>query len=117
VTEQPLTADEIGASLRMHPDTVRRLTLAGKLPGVKVGGRFLYFRSQVETWLKDQAAQNVSVSPKASTSTAARTRRPGKRILCSEDDELESALGRTIKPKRVTSRSSKPPPSSLKLVQ
>jgi excisionase family DNA binding protein len=34
-----LTVSQVAAKLQMHPHTVRRLLAAGKLPGVKVGGK------------------------------------------------------------------------------
>jgi excisionase family DNA binding protein len=34
-----LTVDQVAAHFQLHPRTLRRLLAAGKLPGVKVGGK------------------------------------------------------------------------------
>ena len=36
----PLTLAEVAASTRLHPETVRRMIADGRLPAVKVAGRW-----------------------------------------------------------------------------
>lgn len=54
-----LTADEVAPLLRVHPRTVRRLSLSGQLAHVRVG-RLVYYRlSEVDAYL-DRAAVPAS---------------------------------------------------------
>lgn len=52
-TDRPrlLTTQEAALEIRREESTVRRLVKNGKLPGVKVGGRYLVFREELEKML------------------------------------------------------------------
>lgn len=46
-----LTADEVGAALRLHPTTVKLLLRSGELPGRKIGGQWRVLRSELLAYL------------------------------------------------------------------
>lgn len=46
--ERPLTVPEAAAKLNYHPDHLGRLLRAGKVKGMRAGGRWLLDRSEVE---------------------------------------------------------------------
>jgi excisionase family DNA binding protein len=62
-----LTADEIAQLLRVSPVTARawykRPPADGRPPPIKVGGRWLWNRAEVEAWLEARHAEVRQVVP------------------------------------------------------
>jgi excisionase family DNA binding protein len=46
-----LTADEVAAVLRLHPNTVKMLMRQGELPGKKIGGQWRLLKSELLAYL------------------------------------------------------------------
>jgi excisionase family DNA binding protein len=44
--------DEAGKLLHCHPDTVRKMAKAGKLPGTKVGRSWVFYTDSLLEWLQ-----------------------------------------------------------------
>ena len=49
-----LTCSEVANWLSMDEATVQRMSRAGKLPAVKIGGRYRFRRADLEEWLNKQ---------------------------------------------------------------
>jgi excisionase family DNA binding protein len=58
-TEPLLTVEEVARYLRLQPGTVRGMARRGELPVVKVGRRWRFKRSQIESWLRDNMTDNA----------------------------------------------------------
>lgn len=60
LTENPyLTIEEVAELLRMHPDTIRRLLRAKRLPGKKVGGgEWRISRELLDKYIKESEDQS-----------------------------------------------------------
>lgn len=57
--DELLDAMEVGTILRLHANSVHRLVAKGALKSLKVGGRRLFSRSEVEKWIhKKNRAKN-----------------------------------------------------------
>jgi len=50
-----MTIDEVAEYLRINKKTAYRLVSDQKLPGFKVGGAWRFRRSEIETWIDDDA--------------------------------------------------------------
>ena len=50
-----LTVEQVAELLHLHTMTVYRLVKEGKLPGFKVGGRWRFEKTALETWMVDRA--------------------------------------------------------------
>lgn len=50
--EHPLTCDEAGELLRAHPKTVKRMARSGRLPGHFRFGRWLFYASELDRWMR-----------------------------------------------------------------
>lgn len=46
-----LTADEVGAVLRLHPTTIKLLMRSGEIPGKKVGGQWRVLKADLLAYL------------------------------------------------------------------
>lgn len=51
-----LTCSEVGSWLRLHPKTVKRWALAGRLPSFRVGGRVLFASGDIAHFLAERRA-------------------------------------------------------------
>lgn len=49
-----LTTSEVATWLNMDETTVQRMSRSGKLPAVKIGGRYRFRRADLEEWLNNQ---------------------------------------------------------------
>lgn len=49
-----LTSSEVADWLNMDEATVQKMSRAGKLPAVKIGGRYRFRRADLEDWLNRQ---------------------------------------------------------------
>ncbi|MBN2147904.1 MAG: helix-turn-helix domain-containing protein [Anaerolineales bacterium] len=58
-TEPLLTVEEVARYLRLQPGTVRGMARRGELPVVKVGRRWRFKRSQIESWLRENMRDQV----------------------------------------------------------
>src|SRR5258708_5831093 len=52
VVERPLTCEEAAAFVRVHPRTVRRMARAGKVPGHFRFGRWYFYASELDCWMR-----------------------------------------------------------------
>lgn len=60
-----LTAEEVGAVLRLHPTTVKLLLRQGELPGRKIGGQWRVLRSDLLAYLAaDFTGQPAQAAPR-----------------------------------------------------
>ncbi len=50
--ERPLTCDEAAAFVRVHPRTVKRMARAGKVPGHFRFGRWYFYASELDCWMR-----------------------------------------------------------------
>ena len=50
-----MTIDEVAEYLRINKKTAYRLASDQKLPGFKVGGAWRFRRSEIESWIDDDA--------------------------------------------------------------
>ncbi len=58
-----LTADEVGAVLRLHPTTVKLLMRSGELPGKKIGGQWRVLKADLLAYLgADQPSPGPDLS-------------------------------------------------------
>ena len=49
-----LTTSEVAKWLNMDETTVQRMSRSGELPGVKIGRRYRFRRTDLEEWLNNQ---------------------------------------------------------------
>jgi excisionase family DNA binding protein len=52
VVERPLTCQEAAAFVRVHPRTVKRMARAGKVPGHFRFGRWYFYASELDCWMR-----------------------------------------------------------------
>jgi excisionase family DNA binding protein len=52
VVERPLTCEEAATFVRVHPRTVKRLARAGKVPGHFRFGRWYFYASELDCWMR-----------------------------------------------------------------
>ena len=50
--ERPLTSEEAAAFVRVHPRTVKRMARAGKVPGHFRFGRWYFYASELDCWMR-----------------------------------------------------------------
>lgn len=54
-----MTIYEVAEYIRAHPVTIRRLLKRGQFPGFKVTVDWRFFRSDVDKWMRDEAARQL----------------------------------------------------------
>jgi excisionase family DNA binding protein len=52
VVERPLTCEEAAAFVRVHPRTVKRMARSGELPGHFRFGRWYFYASELDCWMR-----------------------------------------------------------------
>jgi len=52
--ERPLTCEEAAAFVRVHPKTVKRLARRGDLPGHFRFGRWFFYASELDCWMRTE---------------------------------------------------------------
>jgi excisionase family DNA binding protein len=52
VVERPLTCEEAAAFVRVHPRTVKRMAREGKVPGHFRFGRWYFYASELDCWMR-----------------------------------------------------------------
>ncbi len=52
--ERPLTCDEAAAFVRVHPKTVKRMARNGELPGHFRFGRWFFYASELDCWMRTE---------------------------------------------------------------
>ena len=52
VVERPLTCEEAASFVRVHPRTVKRMARAGKVPGHFRFGRWYFYASELDCWMR-----------------------------------------------------------------
>jgi excisionase family DNA binding protein len=52
VVERPLTCEEAAAFVRVHPRTVKRMARVGKVPGHFRFGRWYFYASELDCWMR-----------------------------------------------------------------
>jgi excisionase family DNA binding protein len=50
--ERPLTSEEAAELVRVHPKTVKRMARAGELPGHFRFGRWFFYASELDSWMR-----------------------------------------------------------------
>lgn len=50
--ERPLTCDEAGELLRVHPRTLKRMASRGEIPGHFRFGRWFFYSSEPDPWMR-----------------------------------------------------------------
>jgi len=50
--ERPLTCDEAGDLLRVHPRTIKRMAARGEIPGHFRFGRWFFYSSELDSWMR-----------------------------------------------------------------
>lgn len=51
IADKPYRLDEVAELLRVSPQTIRAEARAGRLPGVKIGRRWIFPRNRIEEFL------------------------------------------------------------------
>ena len=54
-----LRVDEVAKVLQLHPYTVRRLSREGKVPAVKIGGQWRYYKERIEELVKKEQEKTI----------------------------------------------------------
>ena len=54
VVECPLTCKEAAAFVRVHPKTVKRMARSGELPGHFRFGRWFFYASELDCWMRTE---------------------------------------------------------------
>lgn len=52
IVERPMTCEEAAAFVRVHPRTVKRMARAGKVPGHFRFGRWYFYASELDCWMR-----------------------------------------------------------------
>jgi len=52
--ERPLTCEEAAAFVRVHPKTVKRMARSGELPGHFCFGRWFFYASELDCWMRTE---------------------------------------------------------------
>lgn len=52
--ERPLTCEEAAAFVRVHPKTVKRMARSGGLPGHFRFGRWFFYASELDCWMRTE---------------------------------------------------------------
>jgi excisionase family DNA binding protein len=52
--ERPLTCEEAAAFVRVHPKTVKRMARSGELPGHFRFGRWFFYASELDCWMRTE---------------------------------------------------------------
>lgn len=52
--ERPLTCEEAAALVRVHPKTVKRMARGGELPGHFRFGRWFFYASELDSWMRTE---------------------------------------------------------------
>jgi excisionase family DNA binding protein len=52
--ERPLTCEEAAALVRVHPKTVKRMARSGELPGHFRFGRWFFYASELDYWMRTE---------------------------------------------------------------
>ena len=50
--ERPLNCEEAGELLRVHPRTIKRMAGRGELPGHFRFGRWFFYPSELDSWMR-----------------------------------------------------------------
>ena len=50
--ERPMTCDEAGELLRVHPRTIKRMAARGEIPGHFRFGRWFFYSSELDSWMR-----------------------------------------------------------------
>ncbi len=53
-----MTVDELARYLRMHKQTIYRMSVDGRLPAYKVGNRWRFKKERIDAWLTNQENNN-----------------------------------------------------------
>ena len=56
-----LTTKEIAEHLKLRPETVLRKVKSGKIPALKVGGRFRFDKEQIDEWLRSKSTSKECI--------------------------------------------------------
>jgi excisionase family DNA binding protein len=67
MTERFLTSRELADQLGFTTSTIQNWYEAGKLPGLKLGGRLRFRLSEVEAWLERQRKDSLTPAPSPTT--------------------------------------------------
>ena len=54
VVERPLTCEEAAGLIRVHPKTVKRMARGGELPGHFRFGRWFFYASELDSWMRTE---------------------------------------------------------------
>jgi excisionase family DNA binding protein len=83
-----LTVEQAAQLLHLRAATVRRLAVAGRIPGAKVGKCWRFVEAVLRDWLARQSLENVKPCP----SDVVRAPPIGKFDFSSLDERLEALL-------------------------
>ena len=53
--ERPLTCEEAAELVRVHPKTVKRMARGGKVPGHFRFGRWFFYASELDCWMRTES--------------------------------------------------------------
>ena len=54
LVERPLTCNEAASLIRAHPKTVKRMARSGDLPGHFRFGRWFFYASELDSWMRTE---------------------------------------------------------------
>ena len=58
IVERPLMCEEAAAFVRVHPKTVKRMARRGILPGYFRFGRWFFYASELDRWMRGELHSN-----------------------------------------------------------
>ena len=53
---------ECAEYLRIHPESLRRMSRENKVPHFKVGGKYLFRKQTLDDWIEKQEEQHESIN-------------------------------------------------------
>lgn len=65
VFEPLLDLKQAAKLLKLHPDTLKKKTKRGEIPGVKIGRRWRFRASRLDAWVKFKLAVPTRVAPRS----------------------------------------------------
>ncbi|QSH81911.1 MAG: helix-turn-helix domain-containing protein [Ferrovum myxofaciens] len=99
---QTIGLSEAAKLLRCNEETVRKKTIAGEIPGVKIGRSWVYVKVDLLAWMRSQYARDKKLSQPSNSATCHSTKTAGVHTGISASSstvvDCDEALGLLTKP-------------------
>ena len=57
-----MTVQSLGEYLSMSPEAIRGQARKGKIPFVKIGGKYKFFKKIIDEWLEEESLKNLKTT-------------------------------------------------------